>query len=233
VTIGIAGIDPSCSGLTERKVPVNTVVFYCYTVHNSTGYTPTVHTLTDSQWGLLLDQMPLALLPGESYSYVISRTIQVTTTNTATWTTDQPTLAVAFRSFFPAKLKRQPAATIIPVVAKRWVPIGFQSEARTLNRSATATVYVSSPTDDQDGDRIPDNVESANDFDGDNLPNFLDQDADNDGAPDASEGNVDQDEDGYMDYVDPGVWVPDPTVIDPETGEPQRNHKIYLPLIVR
>lgn len=214
-------------------MPINTTVIYCYTVRNHTAYTPTVHTLTDSQWGLLLNQMPLSLLPGEVYSYGISRTIQVTTTNTATWTTGQPPLAVAFRSFFSSKLKSQPETRTILVVAKRRVPIWLQTETRAFNRSATATVYVSSPTDDQDGDNIPDNVESANDFDGDNLPNFLDEDADNDGAPDASEGNVDQDEDGQMDYIDPGFFIPDPTVIAPETGEPQGNHRVYLPLVVR
>lgn len=103
----------------------------------------------------------------------------------------------------------------------------------TANRSATATVYVSGPTTDQDHDGIPDTVESADDFDGDNLPNFLDEDADNDSKPDAEEGTADQDHDGQMDFVDPDNSPPNPTNIGSNPQEPLLANKVYLPLIVR
>jgi protocatechuate 3,4-dioxygenase beta subunit len=71
-----------------------------------------------------------------------------------------------------------------------------------------ATVRIAGPTDDSDGDTIPDNQEKAGDSDGDNIPNFLDTDADGDGKFDKDEVGsnpaqpVDSDQDGIPDYLD-------------------------------
>lgn len=209
------------------QVPANTTVIYCYQVHNGTNQTPSRHTLTDSQWGLLLDQMPLVLPPGGDYAYVITRTIAVTTTNTATWTAIQPEPVVMARSSLPAKQ----VATASATWRVSWLePLGPQWST---NRSTTATVYVSGPTDDQDHDGIPDNVESADDVDNDNIPNFLDEDADSDGVPDREEGTADQDQDGQLNFVDPDSWPLDPTDIGANPAEPTLPHKVYLPVVVR
>lgn len=230
VTVGIWGVKPQCTGLSTIQVPANTTVVYCYKVFNNTAQTPSVHTLVDSVWGVLLDQMLLPLAPGESYSYTTSHTIAVTTTNTATWTAIQAGLDILARSKLSNKTVVQPN-----LVAPRWRTawLGNTGPQWTTNRSATATVYISGPTDDQDHDGIPDIIESANDFDGDNLPNFLDEDADNDGAPDAQEGTADQDQDGQMDFIDPENGLPDPTNIGSNPQEPMLVNKLYLPLIAR
>ncbi|MFZ4659036.1 MAG: Ig-like domain-containing protein [Caldilineaceae bacterium] len=71
-----------------------------------------------------------------------------------------------------------------------------------------ATVRIAGPTDDSDGDTIPDNQEKAGDSDGDNIPNFLDTDADGDGKFDKDEVGsnpaqpADSDQDGIPDYLD-------------------------------
>ena len=80
-----------------------------------------------------------------------------------------------------------------------------------LRATATATVALSTPTDDQDNDSLPDVVESVGDPDGDNQPNFLDPDADGDSVPDQVEAGPDpltpkdHNNDGRPDYLDPLV----------------------------
>ncbi len=59
-----------------------------------------------------------------------------------------------------------------------------------------------SPTQDTDGDGIPDWLEGDVDSDGDGLPNWLDLDSDNDGVPDEQEGEGDYDHDGIPNILD-------------------------------
>ncbi|MCO4772137.1 MAG: peptidoglycan DD-metalloendopeptidase family protein, partial [Deltaproteobacteria bacterium] len=58
------------------------------------------------------------------------------------------------------------------------------------------------PTQDTDGDGIPDWLEGETDTDGDSLPNWLDLDSDGDGIADADEGDGDYDHDGVPNYLD-------------------------------
>lgn len=89
---------------------------------------------------------------------------------------------------------------------------------------ASATVTLSTPTDDQDQDGIPDVLELVGDLDRDNLPNFLDLDADGDTIPDQVEVGSnpltpkDSNTDGIPDYLDPFVPL---------------GKRLYLPLIAR
>ncbi|MEZ4679191.1 MAG: FG-GAP-like repeat-containing protein [Caldilineaceae bacterium] len=85
ITVGIVGIEPPCSELTERTVPIGTNVIYCYTVHNSSTVTATVHTLTDSHFGTLLREISLPLPPAADYTHVNSVTLTSTVTNGAVW----------------------------------------------------------------------------------------------------------------------------------------------------
>jgi hypothetical protein len=209
-------------------VPAGATIFYCYTVRNNTLLTPTVHTLVDSQLGLLLDQMPLPLLPGVSYSHLVSTTIQTTTTSVATWTISAPDLRFASRSLLARKLNPTKYVAQLPnrLLLNQLAPV---------SRTVTVTVLVSGAADDQDRDRIPDNVEIADDYDEDNLPNFLDEDADGDQAPDVSEGTVDSDNDGNPDYLDADTQSPTPTASEPaeEPTNPAGAIRIYLPIISR
>jgi hypothetical protein len=200
------------------KVPRTTVVVYCYTVHNQTAMTQTIHTLTDSYWGLLLDKTPFMLGPGQSYQYVISRTVTAGITNAGSWVAESA-LAMTGRS----ALRASKASPLRLTTMRTWLTAVnlWRGEADLL--ANTVIVEVSTDTDDQDGDGIPDNLERAGDMDGDNLPNFLDTDADGDGASDALEGGVDSDNDGRPDYLDPDTQPLHPTGV----------RQLYLPLIWR
>ena len=60
---------------------------YCYTVQNTGSTTLSVHSLVDSRLGDLLTGAAFELGPGESYFVTTaSPSINVTTTNVATWT---------------------------------------------------------------------------------------------------------------------------------------------------
>ncbi|MBX3013015.1 MAG: carboxypeptidase regulatory-like domain-containing protein [Caldilineaceae bacterium] len=93
-----------------------------------------------------------------------------------------------------------------------------------ITATSAATVTISTATDDQDADGIPDVIEGVGDPDGDNLPNFLDTDADGDGVPDQVEAGEDprmphdSNADGVADYLDPLVPFP---------------LRLYLPRILR
>jgi uncharacterized repeat protein (TIGR01451 family) len=86
---------------------------------------------------------------------------------------------------------------------------GAASALEVIESEGTASVRISGPNQDQDGDTIPDNVESAVDSDGDNQPNFLDTDSDGDALPDKEEvgpdptNPQDRNGDGIPDYLSP------------------------------
>lgn len=203
------------------KVPENTVVVYCYTVYNQGSTTPTHHTLIDSHWGTLFAQRPLLLEPDSLDTYMISRVVNRRSVHVATWLSENRLGLVTARSFTAEKRwtsLRDSALQRLLAVAAVW----FDSYDTSTVGSNTAVVDISSLTDDQDGDGITDNEETADDFDNDRIPNSLDPDSDADGYPDSEEGSDDENNDGNPDYLDPG-WPLDPTGVDP----------IYLPLIRR
>ena len=86
----------------------------------------------------------------------------------------------------------------------------------------SATILISSDTDDADQDSIADNIEQATDFDGDNIPNFHDPDSDGDGRPDRDEGTLDLDTDEQMDFLD----AENPTPIEETPIEETRNRRL-------
>jgi hypothetical protein len=146
----------------------------------------THHSLVDSDLGQILDNEPHIVPPGGFYTVTMTKTVTVDVTNVATWTavidTDTGDLAAN---------------------AADQVGIGSQ---------VAATVRISGPDDDQDGDGIPDNVEGAADVDGDNVPNFLDLDSDGDGIPDSVEQATDPDGDNIPNFLDldsDGDGIPD------------------------
>jgi VCBS repeat-containing protein len=193
-TVSIEGITPRCTSVSDMKVPVDTTIVYCYTVHNRGALPLTKHSLVDSHLGQLLTDVDYRLAPGAVYSTTFTQTLTVSTTNIATWTAT----SAAGNAVVMA-----PGSTTV---------------------KGAATVRISGPTDDADGDTIPDNVEKVGDIDRDNLPNFLDPDADGDDVPDRDEVGSnpnaprDSDNDGIPDYLD-------------ATVQPPTDHRQLLPVI--
>lgn len=192
----------------------------------------------------MLDKAPLVLGPGQSYQHVISRTVTVGSSHSASW------LAEAQMQMMARRTLRASKAGPLWLAMRTWLAtVNLRSATDLL--TGTALVEVSTDADDQDGDGIPDNLERAGDMDGDNIPsfldddadgdgiadhlenagdvdgdqipNFLDLDADGDGASDALEGGVDRDNDGRPDYLDPDTSPLDPTGVN----------QVYLPMIMR
>ena len=161
-TVGLLGITPECTAASDILVPSATTVVYCFTMQNTGGVSLQPLSLVDSHLGVLALPAGVVIAPGASLVVTATATLTAEVTNLATLTA-AAVLDEAARAAFAA-----PAAVSDVIVA----------------RATSARVRISSAADDQDGDSIPDNVESAGDADGDNVPNFLDSDADGDGRPD-------------------------------------------------
>ena len=82
--VGIVGIKPDCTQLSEMKLPRGTEVRYCYTVANTTANSIYLGELEDSHLGVLLPNGAITLLPGETVTYTVTAAILVNTTNVAT-----------------------------------------------------------------------------------------------------------------------------------------------------
>lgn len=189
-TVGIDGITPACTATNAMKVPVGTVVAYCYTIKNIGAVALTNHTLVDSHLGTILNNEHIHLTPGLSHTEIVTQALSVSTTNIATWT-----------------------ATVDGTVDAALLA---GTEGGNIRSQTAATVNISAPTDDQDGDTIPDNVEGAGDPDHDNLPNFLDTNSDGDSVTDQAERGsdptrpLDSDNDGIADFLEADKSVTPP-----------------------
>lgn len=217
-------------------MPLDTAVTYCYTVRNQMAVTQTLHTLTDSHWGTVLDQQPLTLGPEETYTHVISRTVTSGATHTATWLAQTELVDAAGSSADSASVTSKSAAS------------AAQASKNTAQQVRSIVIKVSSDDDDQDEDGIPDNMERAGDMDDDNVPSFLDPDSDGDTIPDAMEQAGDTDGDSIPNFLDTdsdGDGVDDveerlqdenkdglPDYLDPQFAPVLRNQN-YLPLAVK
>jgi hypothetical protein len=85
------GLDSSaCADTDQITVASGTAVTYCYTVTNTGDVPLTVHDLTDSHLGSILDGFAYNLEPGASVFLTQTAVITQTTTNIATWTAYNP-----------------------------------------------------------------------------------------------------------------------------------------------
>lgn len=80
-----------CAATSTIQVVPGTPVYYCYTVKNTGDVTLNLHDLQDDVLGTILSGFNYALAPGASVDTVaagleVSTTVNVSTTNTATWT---------------------------------------------------------------------------------------------------------------------------------------------------
>ncbi len=197
--LAIAGLGDSCQSAGELWIPLNTKIERCIQATNTGALTLTPHTVNDSHLGTLMNQVHHPLATGETLSFTYTETINTASVNGAL-VNDQSSAATL-------------ANTIQWIAAVVYTPPAGEpplANTLTLQHSAQVTVTISSPTDDQDGDTIPDNVEGAGDSDGDKLPNYLDTDSDGDGLPDQVEvgSNPSQPRDsngnGIPDYLEFG-----------------------------
>ncbi len=195
-TLGIVGMNDGCVA-KRLRVPSATPLIFCYLVENTGTITLTPHTLVDSVQGALFTRLAQPLAPGDRKLVTATATATLSATHYLTWR---------------AVLVYTP-------------PGGAPGELEIIRRDQLA-LALSTPTDDQDEDTIPDIIEGAADIDKDGLPNFLDRDADGDGIGDQVEvGNNpqqprDSNGNGVPDYLENNL-----------TGEVERRN--YLPLIQR
>ena len=76
-----------CATTNKVTVPAGTEVYYCYQIENTGNVTFTYHSLVDSELGTLATNLPYVLPPGAfSPPQIVPETINITTTNVATWT---------------------------------------------------------------------------------------------------------------------------------------------------
>ncbi|HRQ40767.1 MAG TPA: proprotein convertase P-domain-containing protein [Chloroflexota bacterium] len=143
------GTEPdACATTDEITVAAGTTVYYCYEVTNTGDVTLNLHDLDDDQLGSIFAGLNYALTPGSSVDTVaagltISDTINVTTTNTATWTaynagpSDEATATasatVNVPPFVPA-----PAITIVKTVG---TTPGVCATTSTITVASGTTVY--------------------------------------------------------------------------------------------
>lgn len=132
------GTNPQgCSSHDSITVYGASEVTYCYEIQNTGEITLTNHTLVDSQLGILLDNYPYTLGPGQSVFITQTALIQgaALITNTATWTVDDGDGRVASDTDMAAVYMDEPM--LVAVEAFNDSPT-YQPDATTL----TATAYI-------------------------------------------------------------------------------------------
>lgn len=85
------GTDPAiCASSDRLTVSAGEEITYCYTVVNEGNVTLDRHHLADTNLGILLDDFPWPVQPGQQFTYTHTAALYATTTSTATWTAYNP-----------------------------------------------------------------------------------------------------------------------------------------------
>ena len=88
------GTEPGiCATQSSIVVVLPANVTYCYRAHNTGNVPFHLHDLVDDQLGVILDDHPEKLLPGQFLQVLSSTEITATTTNSATWMARMPFFA--------------------------------------------------------------------------------------------------------------------------------------------
>jgi hypothetical protein len=90
LTKTVSGEPGICAPTQVITVTAGSDVTYCYTIQNSGQVTVTSHTLVDSELGTLLNDEAATVPPGGTYVFSTTVAINEETTNTATWTAEEP-----------------------------------------------------------------------------------------------------------------------------------------------
>jgi hypothetical protein len=89
-TVGPFVDHDTCPTETETSIAAGQSAAYCYRVRNNSTVTWTRHDLEDSEWGVLLDAVPVTLSPGASVFLNDERSPAESVTSEATWTAYNP-----------------------------------------------------------------------------------------------------------------------------------------------
>ncbi len=87
----VSTVDDSCQTMTTSEITVTagTTVYYCFAVTNTGNEVLPLHDLVDDQLGTIFTDVPFMLDPGATFTtteVVVTATIDMETTNVATWT---------------------------------------------------------------------------------------------------------------------------------------------------
>jgi uncharacterized repeat protein (TIGR01451 family) len=176
--VGIEGIQPPCSGLIDRMVPISTTVVYCYTAQNVGQQSFTHHSLVDSDLGVILANEPLLLTPGDFYSVTVTKTLVVSVTNVATWT---------------AALEEAGGAALLEVIESQ-VAASARISGPNDDQDGDSIPDNMEGAADGDGDNVPNYLDG--DSDGDGLTDAAEV------GPDPRHP-ADRNGDGVPDYLSP------------------------------
>jgi hypothetical protein len=108
----------ACASTDSIEANQGDEVQYCYTISNTGGISLTMHTLVDSELGTILKDFPYTLPVHAQLSVLATATIEITTTNVATWTAstaEGPGLASSTDS---ATVNIVPFAYYLPIVIR-------------------------------------------------------------------------------------------------------------------
>jgi hypothetical protein len=109
------GLNPhACAPTHVISLTVGLTVTYCYSVRNDSPVTFTRHTVTDSQFGTLLNGLVYTLTPGAGAFFTKSAFISTTTTNTAAWVSFNPG---------PIQVVTGTDSARVSLLKFRWLPI--------------------------------------------------------------------------------------------------------------
>ncbi|MBX3013572.1 MAG: thrombospondin type 3 repeat-containing protein [Caldilineaceae bacterium] len=75
-----------CGGEKNLRVALNASLLYCYRLNNTTPLTLTLHTLVDSNFGILVENQALTLPAGSAFTVTHTMTAVQSNTSTVTWT---------------------------------------------------------------------------------------------------------------------------------------------------
>jgi hypothetical protein len=141
-TAGIAvtqtvGTDPGvCAATADVAVFKGTTLYYCYTVTNTGAVTWTSHALATSFAGVVFENIPYVLGPGQTANTValgatISQTVNVSASTVATWTATAGSVSAA-----------QGGVTVAAPAAGIVVTGSTQSEITVVDAGLRVTVTV-------------------------------------------------------------------------------------------
>ena len=159
-------------------VPISTTVVYCYTAQNVGQQSFTHHSLVDSDLGVILENAPLLLTPGDFYSVTVTKTLVVSVTNVATWT---------------ASFEEVGAASLLEVIESQ-VAASARISGPNDDQDGDSIPDNVEGAADGDGDNVPNFLDG--DSDGDGLSDVVEV------GPDPRDP-ADRNGDGVPDYLSP------------------------------
>jgi hypothetical protein len=112
------GLDQNaCATTPVISLTVGMTVTYCFEVRNDTQVTLTRHTVTDSELGVLINNLNFALAPGAGAFFTASTFITETTVNTAAWTAFNPG---------PIQVVTGTDTARVALIRRMWLPMIFK-----------------------------------------------------------------------------------------------------------